>query len=99
MMGGQVQVVSADLGEIKGFVESGDIRVLAVLSDQPVSAFPDLPTAKSQGYDVTGYTLAYQMGIKFDRILDGFEAPTERLSDLVAPPTGSVKGSGSAGWR
>jgi len=26
-----------------------------VLSDQPVSAFPDLPTAKSQGYDVTGY--------------------------------------------
>ena len=55
MMGGQVQVVSADLGEIKGFVESGDIRVLAVLSDQPVSAFPDLPTAKSQGYDVTGY--------------------------------------------
>ena len=55
MMGGQVQVVSADLGEIKGFVESGHIRVLAVLSDQPVSAFPDLPTAKSQGYDVTGY--------------------------------------------
>lgn len=49
-------------------------------------------------YDVTGYTLAYQMGIKFDRILDGFEAPTERLSDLVAPPAGSVKGSGAAGW-
>lgn len=55
MMGGQVGVVSTDLGEIKGFVESGDIRVLAVLSDDPISAFPDLPTAKSQGYDVTGY--------------------------------------------
>ena len=55
MMGGQVDLVSTDLGEIKGFVESGDIRVLALLSDQPVSAFPDLPTAKSQGYDVTGY--------------------------------------------
>ncbi|WP_246449265.1 Bug family tripartite tricarboxylate transporter substrate binding protein [Paracoccus amoyensis] len=55
MMGGQVGVVSTDLGEIKGFVESGDIRVLAVLSDEPISAFPDLPTAKSQGYDVTGY--------------------------------------------
>jgi len=49
-------------------------------------------------YDVTGYTLAYQMGIKFDRVLDGFEAPTERLSDLVAPPAGAVKGSGGAGW-
>lgn len=55
MMGGQVGLVSTDLGEIKGFVESGDIRILAVLSDEPVSAFPDLPTAKSQGYDVTGY--------------------------------------------
>lgn len=55
MMGGQVGLVSTDLGEIKGFVESGDIRILAVLSDDPISAFPDLPTAKSQGYDVTGY--------------------------------------------
>lgn len=55
MMGGQVGLVSTDLGEIRGFVESGDIRVLAVLADEPVSAFPDLPTAKSQGYDVTGY--------------------------------------------
>lgn len=55
MMGGQVGLVSTDLGEIKGFVESGDIRVLAALSDEPISAFPDLPTAKSQGYDVTGY--------------------------------------------
>lgn len=55
MMGGQVGVVSTDLGEIKGFVESGDIRILAVLADEPISAFPDLPTAKSQGYDVTGY--------------------------------------------
>ena len=25
-------------------------------------------------YDVTGYTLAYQMGVQFDRILDAFEA-------------------------
>lgn len=49
-------------------------------------------------YDVTGYTLAYQMGIKFDRILDGFEAPTERVPDLVSVQPGSVKGSGKAGW-
>ena len=49
-------------------------------------------------YDVTGYTLAYQMGVKFDRILEGFEAPTERLADVIAPPAGAVKGSGGAGW-
>lgn len=55
MMGGQIDVVSTDLGEIAGFVESGDIRVLAALSDEPIPAFPDIPTAISQGVDVTGY--------------------------------------------
>ena len=49
-------------------------------------------------YDITGYTLAYQMGIKFDRILDGFEAPTVRVPDLISVTPGSVKGSGKAGW-
>jgi Zinc carboxypeptidase len=49
-------------------------------------------------YDVTGYTLAYQMGIKFDRILDGFEAPTSRVPDLIKVAPGAVKGAGTAGW-
>ena len=55
MMGGQVDVVSTDLGEIAGFVDSGDIRILAALSDDPIPAFPEIPTAISQGIDVTGY--------------------------------------------
>lgn len=55
MMGGQIDVVSTDMGEIAGFVESGDIRILAALSDEPIPAFPDIPTAASQGVDVTGY--------------------------------------------
>jgi len=48
-------------------------------------------------YDVTGYTLAYQMGIKFDRVLDAFDAPTTRVPDLIKVAPGAVKGSGSAG--
>jgi putative tricarboxylic transport membrane protein len=55
MMGGQITAVSTDLGEASGFAESGDIRLLAVLSEEPVPAFPDIPTAISQGVDVTGY--------------------------------------------
>jgi putative tricarboxylic transport membrane protein len=55
MMGGQIDVVSTDLGEIAGFVESGDIRILAALSEEPIPAFPDIPTARSQGVDVIGY--------------------------------------------
>ncbi|KXS37961.1 MAG: putative tricarboxylic transport membrane protein [Halomonadaceae bacterium T82-2] len=56
MMGGHVDAVSTDLGEIAGFIKSGDVRVLAVLADKPLAPpFEDLPTAVSQGYDVTGY--------------------------------------------
>lgn len=56
MMGGHVDVVSTDLGEVAGFIESGDVRVLGVLSEEPLPPpFEDLPTATSQGYDVAGY--------------------------------------------
>ncbi|RDE06989.1 M14 family metallopeptidase [Sphingomonas aracearum] len=49
-------------------------------------------------YDITGYTLAYQMGIAFDRVLDGFDAALTPVPDLMAPPRGRVEGQGSAGW-
>lgn len=56
MMGGSIDAVSTDLGEITGFIESGDVRVLAVLSEDPLpEPFEELPTAISQGYDVVGY--------------------------------------------
>jgi hypothetical protein len=41
-------------------------------------------------YDSAGWTLAYQMGVRFDRILDGFSGPFERLDDIVQPPAGRI---------
>jgi hypothetical protein len=40
-------------------------------------------------YDATGWTLAYQMGVKFDRILDAFDGPFARIpyGELQSPPT------------
>ena len=52
----------------------------------------------SRPYDSAGWTLAYQMGIKFDRILEGFEGPFEKLSALQKPPAGKVTGTASAGY-
>ena len=49
-------------------------------------------------YDVAGYTLAYQMGVNFDRIQDGFEAPTTKATDVLSAPAGRVIGSGRAGY-
>jgi hypothetical protein len=50
-------------------------------------------------YDVAGYTLAFQMGVKFDRILEGFDGPFEPIAGIRAPlPPGGLTGSGNAGW-
>jgi hypothetical protein len=52
----------------------------------PVPGGPPTPP-----YDIAGWTLAYQMGIEFDRILDGFTGPFERVTDWnVAYPKGTV---------
>jgi hypothetical protein len=49
-------------------------------------------------YDATGWTLAFQMGVEFDRILEGFDGPFRLVSDVLAPTPGSVTGSGGGGY-
>ncbi|SPF47920.1 Peptidase M14, carboxypeptidase A [Candidatus Sulfopaludibacter sp. SbA4] len=50
-------------------------------------------------YDITGWTLAYQMGVKFDRILDGFDGPFTKVSGLRSSDLMSVMGpSNPAGY-
>ena len=51
-IGGFTQAMTGDLSEVVGFLKSGDIRVLAVLTDERVPGFEDIPTAKEQGLDV-----------------------------------------------
>jgi zinc carboxypeptidase len=41
-------------------------------------------------YDAAGWTLAYQMGVRFDRILDGFDGPFEEVKDELPPPPAKV---------
>jgi hypothetical protein len=45
-------------------------------------------------YDNAGWTLAYQMGVRFDRVLDGFDGPFEKVSGLQKPAPGKVTDSG-----
>lgn len=51
-IGGFTQAMTGDMSEISGFIKSGDVRALAVLTAEPVPGFEDIPTAKSQGFDV-----------------------------------------------
>jgi hypothetical protein len=55
-------------------------------NDFPYPGAPPTPP-----YDNAGWTLAYQMNVQFDRILDGFTGPFERIDDWnVKPPAGTV---------
>jgi len=49
-------------------------------------------------YDAAGWTLAFQMGVQFDRILDGFDGPFEKIEGFAKAPEGNVKGAGSTGY-
>ena len=55
LLAGSVQAFSGDASEAKGFVDSGDIKVLAVLAPERMTGdFADFPTAKEQGIDSVG---------------------------------------------
>jgi len=51
-------------------------------------------------YDITGWTLAMQMGVQFDRILDGFDGPFQKLPYFpLPPPAAAISGpTGPAGY-
>lgn len=51
-VGGFAQAMTGDLSEITGFIKSGDVRPIAVLSEERVAGFEDVPTAKEQGVDI-----------------------------------------------
>ncbi len=55
LLAGSVQAFTGDASESKGFVDSGDIKVLAVLAPERLTGdFADFPTAVEQGIDAIG---------------------------------------------
>lgn len=51
-VGGFTQAMTGDMSEVVSFLANGDIRVLAVLTDERVPGFEDIPTATEQGFPV-----------------------------------------------
>lgn len=89
LLGDHVQAFTGDLSEAKGFVDSGDIKVLAVLAPERLSgAFANFPTAKEQGIDAVGANWR------------GFYAPGEMSDDAYAYWVDAVtKLNGSDEWK
>ena len=68
--------------------------------DHPVEYAPGsaVPTPPYRG-DGSGWTLAFQMGVKFDRILEGFDGPFERIPYGAIQPVPPAKAEeGAAGF-
>jgi hypothetical protein len=63
-------------------------------NDFPVPGGPPKPP-----YDNAGWTLAMQMGVQFDRVLEGFEAPLAELDSMAVTPAGTVaRAPNGGGW-
>jgi tripartite-type tricarboxylate transporter receptor subunit TctC len=60
--GGHVDVVATNPGNVKPFIQSGKVRVLAVSSERRLEDFPDVPTYKERGWDVVRYQWRGVMG-------------------------------------
>lgn len=52
LLGGQVDFFSGGIGGALTAIESGQLKALAVTSEERATALPDVPTAKEQGIDV-----------------------------------------------
>lgn len=51
LLGGHLDAVCCSVPEAATQLESGDVRVLAVMAEDRLPGFPDIPTTKELGYD------------------------------------------------
>ncbi|MEP4272756.1 MAG: tripartite tricarboxylate transporter substrate-binding protein [Roseibium sp.] len=84
LLAGSVQAFTGDISEAKGFVDSGDVKVIAVLSPERLPGeFSEFPTAKEQGIDAIGANWRgfYAPGNMSD---DAYDAWVGMISELYA---------------
>ncbi len=53
ILSGEVDVGSTGFSEAVGLVKAGEMRIIAVTSDERVDALPEAPTLKEQGFDIS----------------------------------------------
>ncbi|MCA0939405.1 tripartite tricarboxylate transporter substrate binding protein [Salipiger pacificus] len=84
LLAGSVQAFTGDASEAKGFVDSGDIKVIAVLAPERLEGdFAEFPTAKEQGVDAIGANWRgfYAPGGMSDAAYDAW---VKKIGDLYA---------------
>lgn len=82
-VGGFTQAMTGDMSEVVGFLKSGDVRVLAVLTEERVPGFESIPTAKEQGFDVVAVNwrgLYVPKGVS-DDVFNGWADRLQKVAD------------------
>lgn len=74
VLGGHVDATVAIMSDLMPFVKSGEMRILASVSDKRLEIAPDVPTLKEQGYDIS---INSYMGIGAHK-----DVPADRLQVL-----------------
>lgn len=86
IMGGHIEVSQNPLGQIKAYIEQGDIKALAALTDERLPQFPNVPTTAEAGYDATfqyDYFFLFPKGTPkpiVDRFIDAAEKVSKNPS-------------------
>ncbi len=97
LLGGHTAVAASDVSEIQGQLEAGQVRLLAVLSDQRLGGvFKDVPTAKEQGVN-TNYILWRGFYAAPGLTKDQADYWRETLGKMVKSPTWK-KLAADSGW-
>ncbi len=81
LAGGQLDLIPNAYGSILPFIQSGDMKPLALLLNERNPLIPDLPTAKEQGYDIVVpmmYTFFLPKGTP-QEVLDTLSAAVEKI--------------------
>ena len=81
-VGGFTQGMTGDMSEIVGFLKSGEVRALAVLTEDRVPGFEDIPTAREQGLDVVAVNWR-GLYVPKDITDDQFKAWAEKLQAVA----------------
>lgn len=82
-VGGFTQAMTGDMSEVVSFLSNGDVRVIAVLTDERVPGFDDIPTATEQGFPVVAVNWRglYVPKDISDEAFDGWAAKLQQVAD------------------
>lgn len=85
LLGGHVDSALNGLSLVKDYIESGDWIPLCILNEERSANFPDIPTAKEQGYDVV-YPTRHIMALPADVPDEIYNMWADALEEIANDP-------------